>query len=330
MRVVVLYNEPSQDAAVDARDVLVQAQTVGNAIRALGHQSIEIAATLDLGSVKDRLGECQPDLVFNLVESLGGTDRLMILATMLLDALQIPYTGSKTATMLATANKVAAKQRLHSAGLPTPAWFAPSDRDAAPSTGPPLDRVIVKSIWEHASFGLEVEAIFKSGDASSLAQRIERQQAAMGRPCFAEQFIDGREFNLSMLAGPLGPQVLPPAEIDFSALPPDSPRIVGYRAKWDQQSFEYHNTPRRFDFASADAPLVDRLTQLAAACWELFDLGGYARVDFRVDHEGQPWILEVNTNPCLSPDAGFAAALNRAGIEYDQAIQYILDDARRA
>jgi GNAT superfamily N-acetyltransferase len=118
--------------------------------------------------------------------------------------------------------------------------------------------------------------------------------------------------------------VLPPAEIDFSAFPAGKPQIVGYQAKWDDASFEFHQTPRRFDFPAEDGPLVGRLSELARRCWEVFDLAGYVRVDFRVDRAGQPWILEINTNPCLSPDAGYAAALARAGIRYEDAIERIV------
>ena len=132
------------------------------------------------------------------------------------------------------------------------------------------------------------------------------------------------------MAGPHGPQVLPLAEIDFSAFPEGKLRIVDYRAKWDDQSFEFHNTPRRFDFAAADQPLLDRLGQLAAACWTSFGLNGYVRVDFRVDSASQPWILEINANPCLSPDAGYAAAVQRAGIGWDQAVERILAAALAA
>jgi D-alanine-D-alanine ligase len=123
--------------------------------------------------------------------------------------------------------------------------------------------------------------------------------------------------------------VLPPAEIDFSAFAPGKPRIVGYRAKWAEDSDEYRQTPRRFDFPASDRTLLDRLSDLARACWNEFDLRGYARVDFRVDREGRPWILEINANPCLSPDAGFAAALQQAGIEYSAAIARIVGDAVR-
>ena len=137
----------------------------------------------------------------------------------------------------------------------------------------------------------------------------------------------GREFNLSVLASESGPQVLPPAEIDFAAYPADKPRIVGYQAKWDEASFEYHHTPRRFDFPPSDSGLVAELGRLAIGCWHQFGLRGYARVDFRVDRQGRPWILEVNSNPCLSLDAGFAAAVERAEMTYDEAIRRIVQDA---
>ena len=121
----------------------------------------------------------------------------------------------------------------------------------------------------------------------------------------------------------------PPAEIDFSAFPPGKPRIVGYAAKWRDDCFEFQHTPRRFDFDPSDGPLLERLRGLARECWRLFGLRGWARVDFRVDAAGQPWILEVNANPCLSPDAGFAAALARASISFDEAIRRILEDCRQ-
>jgi D-alanine-D-alanine ligase len=148
----------------------------------------------------------------------------------------------------------------------------------------------------------------------------------LGGVCFAEAFVEGREFNLSVLAGPQGPQVLPPAEIRFEGFGADQPRIVGYRAKWDANSHEYHHTPRSFEFGAEDGPLLDRLQALALQSWQLFGLRGYARIDFRVDNQGQPWILEINANPCLSPDAGFAAALREAGIDFTQAVKRIIAD----
>ena len=126
VRIVVLHNAPGEDATVDEPDVLVQRDAVVAALNRLGHQPCCLGCTLDLETARQRLLELRPDVVFNLVESLGGTDRLMALATMLLDALQMPYTGARTDAILATSNKLAAKERLCEAGLPTPAWLQAS------------------------------------------------------------------------------------------------------------------------------------------------------------------------------------------------------------
>jgi D-alanine-D-alanine ligase len=349
LKVVVLYHESGEDATVEDRDVLVQRDAVASALESLGHEAACISCTLDLATAKQRLIALQPDVVFNLVESLGGTDRLMTLATMLLEALHIPYTGTQTAAILATSNKLSAKQRLHAAGLPTPAWLPAKAKHvgrtklravpAATQYDIPLpelrgawsgllhgDRWILKPVLEHASFGMDDDAVVIANDTASLEAKLTDREQQIGRPLFAEQFIEGREFNLSLLGG----HVLPPAEIDFSSFPPDKPRIVNHQAKWDQDSFEYQQTPRSFDFAATDGLLLERVSELALKCWELFNLSGYARVDFRVDDDGQPWILEINANPCLSPDAGFAAAVAQAGFSYDDAIRRIIDDAVNA
>jgi D-alanine-D-alanine ligase len=331
MHLLVLHNEAADDSAVDDRDVLVQRDAVLEALRSLGHDAAALSCTLNLATVSSRLKELRPDVVFNLVESLGGTDRLMPLATLLLDALNIPHTGCGTETILATSNKVAAKQRMHAAGLPTAGWLSDG---SSPCPLPDSGRCILKPIWEHASVGMSDDAVLATTGPAEVEAAIQGKARATGRPHFAEAFIDGREFNLSLLAadetGPSRePTLLPPAEIDFSAFPAGKPRIVGHSAKWDVASDEYHQTPRTFDFAGSDASLLDELARLALACWSLFGLRGYARVDFRVDREGRPWILEVNANPCLSPDAGFAAALARAGIPYSAAIRRIVEDALR-
>ena len=224
-----------------------------------------------------------------------------------------------------TNNKPLAKQRLRAEGLPTADWA--TIRDAAGTVLPPP--YIIKAVWEHASVGLDDHAVIAGGEGDTVVEQIASRSRQLGRECFAERFIEGREFNLSLVAGGDEPHVLPPAEIDFSAFPEGKPRIVGYAAKWEAGTLEYEHTPRRFDFPPDDAPLLDWLRTLAVQCWKLFELRGYARVDFRVDAQGRPWILEVNANPCLSPDAGFAAALARAGVPLERAIEWIIEDGRR-
>ena len=139
--------------------------------------------------------------------------------------------------------------------------------------------------------------------------------------------MPGREFNVALLDSPGGPQVLPVAEMLFENFAPDRPRIVGYDAKWDEGSDDYAGTVRSFEFPESDQALLDALAHLARRTWSAFGLSGYARVDFRVDEQGRPTVIDVNANPCLSPDAGFAAALARAGIPYPDAVARILDAA---
>jgi D-alanine-D-alanine ligase len=177
---------------------------------------------------------------------------------------------------------------------------------------------------------MDEDCLVRFQDEDRLRSRLQTYQQEAGRACFAEQYIDGREFNISLLAADDGPQVLPPAEIDFSAYPEGKARIVDYKAKWIEHSFEYNNTPRTFEFPARDAPLLERVSRMAAQCWPLFGLRGYARVDFRVDDRGQPYILEINANPCLSPDSGFPAAGERAGFSYDELVRRIVAAARPA
>jgi D-alanine-D-alanine ligase len=120
------------------------------------------------------------------------------------------------------------------------------------------------------------------------------------------------------------PHVLPLAEMTFQEWQPGRPRIVGYKAKWDDDSFESTRTVRAFGLEDSERALAEELRDLAIRTWQVLDLSGYVRIDFRVGADGRPTILEVNPNPCLSRDAGFAAAAERAGLSYPQLIERIL------
>jgi D-alanine-D-alanine ligase len=269
MRIAILHNAVSGADAPDEQDVLVQVEAVGAALGRLGHQARPLPCTLDLAALRARLAEERPDLAFNLVESLDGTGRLIHLVPALLDHLRIGFTGAPTEAVLATSHKLMAKERMRALGLPTPAWLGPFPPGLPPVTAPAADgtdpaaRWIVKSLWEHASIGIDEASLQLYADAEAAGTALVRRSRELGGACFAERFVDGREFNLSLLAGPAGPEVLRPAEILFEGYAADVPRVVGYRAKWDAASYEFHHTPRRFDFPPGDAPLIERLRALA-------------------------------------------------------------------
>jgi D-alanine-D-alanine ligase len=326
MKVVILHDRVTDDARPDELDVLAQIEAVSAALTTLGHVPVPVPFSLDLVRVTEDLRRRQPDVVFNLVESVEGSGRLIYLAPALLDWMGLRYTGVPTEGIFLTSNKILAKRILRADGVATPDWH---DRDGSGSAKTLRGSFVIKSVWEDASIGLEDDAVIDSDGRDSLREALLSRSDAVGGQAFAESYVDGREFNLSLLTDNGRPQVLPAAEIRFVGYAEDKPKVVGYRAKWDVDSFEYRNTPNRFEFADEDRPILDELANIALRCWDTFGLGGYARVDFRVDKSKRPWVLEINPNPCLSPDAGFIAAARRAGMEMPAVVSRLLEDALR-
>ena len=318
-RVAILHGRVDAEARADEQDVLEEVRGVSAALTALGYQPLPLPISLDLEAAARKLGELEPLMVFNLVESIEGQDRFLHLAPCLLDFLGIPYTGTGSQGMYLASNKLVAKRLLRQAGIDTPAWIGAEQALASgPDFEPPY---IVKSVWDNASLGLECLFAGRRQLREHLSDLAATTRLA---DRFVERYVEGREFNLSLLQSGSQVEVLPPAEMLFVEYPPEKPRIVGYAAKWDPDSFEYTHTVRGFDFSEGDRQLVGQLCELAIACWNQLDIGGYARVDFRVDGQGRPWILEVNPNPCLSADAGLVAAAARAGYSYRELVRCIL------
>jgi D-alanine-D-alanine ligase len=304
--------------------VLHEASVVASSLRELGWEPVELDLTPDLDRAARELAEAAPAIVFNLVESVEGRGRYIVLAQTLLGTLGIPFTGAGLEAMIHSTSKPAAKRLLGLGGVRTPAWMPAETALLTPPRFSPS--WIVKNAWEHASIGLDDASVV--ADADALRRAIGRRAASEGlENLFIEEFVDGREFNLSVL-GRRGaePDVLPPAEIRFVDFPDGKPRMVGYKAKWDERSREFSHTPRTFEFPPTDTALLAELAAISRRCWSLFGLRGHARVDFRVDGHGVPWVLEVNANPCISPDAGFAAAAARAGLSMRDTVARIVAD----
>lgn len=326
MKAVILHDQIPSDANFDHKDVLHQTEAISHILEGFGYEPIEINVTLELNKLLQTLTKIRPFLVFNLVESIEGKGRFIHLVPSILDYLKLPYTGCKTESLFMTSNKIVAKKLLHNAGILTSPMFTVDDlknNNKLKLKG----LYIIKSIWEHASQGIDEHSVIEVESNDQLLKAILFKEDLLGGECIAEKFIEGREFNLSLLASPQGPEVLPPGEIIFEDYPQEKIRIVCYRAKWVEDSFEYCHTPRTFEFSSHDYSLLRTLKQIAKKCWSLFGLHGYARVDFRVDKFNNPFVLEVNTNPCISPDSGYVAAADQAGLTIKQMVKRIIDDA---
>lgn len=333
MRVLVLHTLLEEKATAADADAVVQARAVAEALRELEHEhAIHPMPQIDddLGTLLDQE---RPEIIFNLVESMGGSDEMASVAIMRYMLRDTPFTGASARQTTLTNEKIGLKRRLVGLGLPTPRWFDPQGYPPTPSSAAPRfpGTFIVKPHATHASCGIDDASVVHADTPSVLRAAIKARNPSGEEESrfFAEEFIEGREFNLSILPAPTDDnprafEVLPPAEILFEDYPEGKPHIVGYAAKWEEGSFEFTHTPRRFEFPPEDAALVERLRQLARACWTSLDMDGYGRIDFRVGADGEPRILEINTNPCLSPDAGFQAALRHAGISFGEAVRRIV------
>jgi len=316
-KILILHNEVLTNNP-DELDVMNQVALVKETCNKLGHQAKSSSIGNNMLDDFESAISDKPDIVFNLVEAGWGKGELIYVVPGLINAYKIPYTGVPLDALFITTNKVLAKKYMQLNGLPTAPFFSINEIEKLDTA----KQYIVKPIWEEASVGITVNSIFRASDKNKTTQ-IKQLPAPH---YFIEEFIDGREFNISILASDKGCEVLPPAELIFDTYFKDKPKIVGYDAKWNENSPEYKNTNRAFGTIENKPALKDKLTGICKKTWEVFNLKGYARIDFRLDESENIFILEINGNPCIAPDSGFIAALQYAGYSNQNAIERILND----
>jgi D-alanine-D-alanine ligase len=325
MKVAIVYNEPVADR-LDSIDVLDQVTMVREAMDNLGyeHRSFPIGQTSDpLLQLLSQLKDYAPAAIFNLFEGLNDDQRYCPMVASLYEMAGIPYTGVPFQALLTTTDKILAKNILTANGLPTPAWQEFRGKMIPLKVPPPW---IVKPAWEDASVGIDDSSILE--DRKHLTRKLrELHEQHGGQPILIEQFIDGREINVPLFEkADTGVEVLPISEITFEEWPEDKPRIVNYAAKWIEDSFEYENTQRIF--MPADAPL-NLIREISLRCWNIFNLKGYTRVDMRLDQWGNPYIIEINPNPCIGGESGFISSVREAGYTNEDFVREMIAVACR-
>ncbi|MEI7941952.1 MAG: ATP-grasp domain-containing protein [Candidatus Riflemargulisbacteria bacterium] len=323
-RAVLLHQQIVDPKAQDQIDTLIQIDNVDKALISLGYVTLikEFSPENTEMLFMDIKG-FNPDFVFNLVEMEG---RFLHLAPTLLEFYNVAYSGCSSAATYTTTNKVLAKVLLRQFGLTTADWYELTPFVDASNL---LNKqVIVKSTVEDASINIDDFSVRIFETKEELESFIISRNMQFSDNFFAEEYIDGREFNVSIIGSTENPMVLPIAEIKFVNFPPDKAKIVSYSAKWDESTFEYQNTVRSFSFKPADAKLLENLKKISLKCWYIFKLNGYARVDFRVDKNNMPYILEVNANPGIAEDSGFVASSTENGWTYSQMVEQIINNIK--
>ena len=316
---LIIYNEPASDALPDELDVLDQVNFIEQILKELEYDVSRRGITDDFFREIVQISGQGYEFVFNLVESVGNKAEILYFIPALLNMHHIPYTGCSVEATFVTSSKVLARKIMKSNGIPVAGGYNVSEADKLIKG----KKYILKPVWEDGSLGITEDSVFTF---NGVLPEIVRDKN--DRHWFIEDFIDGREFNVSVKAGPDGPEMLPPAEMLFHGYTDDIPRIVSYKAKWIEGSFQYENSRRNFP-EDLSPRLMNNLRDAVFGCWQTFGLKGYGRVDMRVDNDENVYVLEVNANPCISPDSGFISAGVHAGYSYMDIIGDIIKDLNK-
>jgi D-alanine-D-alanine ligase len=328
-RIVVLHNtdydaELTAGTGVDVSAVAASANAVADALRATGFtvETLGVEGAGDLEAVLTKLRTDRPDVIFNLCESMGGDPRNEPIIPALFDLHRLTYTGGDGLCLGICLHKRRTKHILIGCGVPTPPFrFLQVERDLEALRAERLDYPwFLKLAHEDASIGVEETNLVVDFDA--LAARTRRMWSEFGQSVLAERFIAGREVNVTLLGETDAPEVLPLHEIDFAAMPAGRPHIVTYAGKWDEQHVDYAGT-KPVPLRDANPALRARIEAAARAAWAAVGLRDYGRVDLRIDADGGAWVIDVNPNPDISPDAGVARSAKVAGLDYPQLVRKV-------
>jgi D-alanine-D-alanine ligase len=328
-RITVLYNTDydAEACATDVVSVEASARDLASALVEAGFQ-IDLVGQhgVEVLGILDKIRVDQPDLVFNLCESMAGNPCNEPTFVGLLDLFGVPYTGTDLLGLASCLHKQRAKDILIARGIPTPPHRFLADPAALDD--PELDALdypwFVKLAHEDASVGITEENLVRSAD--ELRRRARVLMAEFDQPVLAERYIDGRELNVAVLGNGSDLQILPLHEIDFAAMPADRPHIVSYAAKWDEKHVDYAGT-KPVPLRNPTPELIARVEKVTREAWLAMGLRDYGRIDLRVDAGGAPWVIDVNPNPDISPDAGVARSARLAGMSYPQLIARIAEIA---
>jgi D-alanine-D-alanine ligase len=303
--------------------VLEEMEDIKAALSALGYKTSIFNVNSDIDRLYRFLLDEKPDLIFNLVESLENEAIQEMNVAGLYELLKIPYTGAGPLGLGTALNKPRVKEILTFHGIRTPRFqvFQPTARIVPdPEMVFPM---IVKPSREDASVGISDKSVVYT--ANELRKQIRFIFEEFEQPALVEEYVDGRELNVALL-GNKPPIALPISEIDFSGLTDDMHRIVSYEAKWMHGTVAYEGT-KGVCPAPLPAAAEAKIKAIALKCFELIGCRDYARVDFRLGSAGVPYVLEVNPNPDISDDAGFARSARAHGLTFAGTIGRIVDHA---
>ena len=288
-------------------------------LRGRGHDVRVIEVHDDLTPIRQSVDDFEPTIAFNLLEAFADIGVFDQNVVSYLELLRVPYTGCNPRGLTLARDKALARKLLAYHRIPAPDFtVVPLNRK------PVLPKrlrypLIVKSLTYEASAGISQASVVANEE--QLGKRVRFIHETLLTPAIVERFIDGRELYVGVL-GNHRLRVLPVWEMSFANLPADNWRIATERVKWN---VAYQ---KRYGIDTAEATLPEggaaAIQHLAKRTYRALELSGYARIDFRMDAGGKPYVIEANPNPQLAEQEDFAQSAVRAGLSYAQLLERIM------
>jgi len=322
-KITVIYNMPELDTCRTEAErkasmrILSDVNSVRRALQKNGYRVSCLSLKPPLQSALSRLETIDADVIFNLFEGFESQPDTEAVVADFLSHLGIPYTGCYGAALRMATDKAEIKARLRAAGINTPRYqvLTPENLRLFALEFP----CIVKPRSQHGSLGISEESVVH--DFGLLEKQVNAVSERFGGEALVEEFVEGREFNITVL-GTSPPTTLPVSEIIYS-LPQGMPHILTFAAKWDPESLYFRHTVPHCP-AEVDPNLEQEIIATSLVAFEILGNRGYARVDLRLDTQGNLKVLELNPNPDISPDSGAALQARRAGMHYEQFIEKLV------
>jgi len=326
----ILKNKVKQSAGMNTSfedlsevGVIEQKEQIARVLEDLGYQTKVFNVDGDVSRLVEFLKNEKPELIFNMCESVLNKAIHEMHVAGIFELMGVNYTGAGPLVLGTALHKFRVKEILAFHGLPTPRYQViktPMNFELDESLRFPL---IVKPSREDASIGITASSVVSS--PVELKKQIRHVIEQFDQPVMVEEYIDGRELNVAIM-GNRKPFAMPISEVDMTTLPAQYPRIITFNAKWVKGTDEYECT-KGVCPALLPPELEERIKSLALDAYQLIGCRDYARVDFRLSKDYQPFILEVNPNPDISEDAGFMRSAGVYGFSFAEAIGKIVECA---
>lgn len=258
-----------------------------------------------------------PEAILNFVESVEGISFYEYCMAGLYELLGYNYTGNIPSTLGNCLNKQRTKEILYSNGIKTPRSITFNVKSRFTEKDITLNYpLIIKLLDEDASIGISENSVVKN--YKELKKHFKFLTETYKKNLIVEEYIEGRELNCAVLGG----NPLPISEIDFTGLPDDLPKIVTYDGKWIEDSI-YYNYTKPVCPANIPTDIKNKIEETAINAFSVLNCRDYARVDIRLSNDGTPYVIEVNPNPDVSSDSGFARAAAASGKSYPELLYTI-------